>query len=57
MQRKETFYEKYIERSIDFCGACALWSSQPFLWLRRLLLFESNWPTRCCTKKCALGFS
>lgn len=23
MQRKETFYEKYIKRSIDFCGACA----------------------------------
>lgn len=21
--RKETFYEKYIKRSIDFCGACA----------------------------------
>ena len=23
MQRKETFYEKYIKRSIDFCGALA----------------------------------
>lgn len=23
MYRKETFYEKYIKRSIDFCGACA----------------------------------
>ena len=23
MQRKVTFYEKYIKRSIDFCGACA----------------------------------
>lgn len=23
MMRKETFYEKYIKRSIDFCGACA----------------------------------
>ena len=21
--RKETFYEKYVKRSIDFCGACA----------------------------------
>ena len=23
MQREMTFYEKYIKRSIDFCGACA----------------------------------
>lgn len=23
MQRKETFYEKYIKRSVDFCGALA----------------------------------
>ena len=23
IQRKPTFYEKYIKRSIDFCGACA----------------------------------
>ena len=23
MLRKETFYEKYIKRSIDFFGACA----------------------------------
>ena len=23
IQRRQTFYEKYIKRSIDFCGACA----------------------------------
>ncbi len=23
VQRKQTFYEKYVKRSIDFCGACA----------------------------------